>query len=126
MIQAIAHLKSITPYSQSKHYDKNMVPKLQSGKESDSDYEHRTWRNRLHVTEDGHVYVPPTHFKKCLSVAAAYNPVKIPGVGNTKYTKHFVSGVRCSKDSGLSNLGRVTKSSLLRTKLLAKRYLRST
>lgn len=45
-----AHLKSISAYSQSRHYD---APKL--AREIPKDYESRTWRERLHVNEEGYV-----------------------------------------------------------------------
>lgn len=48
-----AHLKSISPYSQGRHYDD---PKLE--KELPDAYEQRTWRGRMHV-ENGRVFIPP-------------------------------------------------------------------
>ena len=41
-----AHLKSISPYSQSKHY---IVDKLQG--EGHDDYYRRTWRNHMHADD---------------------------------------------------------------------------
>jgi hypothetical protein len=84
----IASLKSVSPYSQSKHYE---VEKLE--KESNADYERRTWRERLHFTEDGHVYIPQMSFKNCLSEAAKYLGIQIPGKGKSTYTKHFEAGI---------------------------------
>lgn len=91
MKQAIAQLESISPYSQSKHYSTDQVPKLP--RELPKDYEARTWRNRLHVNEAGNVFIPPTAFKNCLSEAAKYLNVQIPGQGKATYTKHFEAGV---------------------------------
>lgn len=85
---AIATLKSISPYSQSKHYE---VEKLK--KELPKDYEARTWRERLHVNENGKVFIPPMAFKNCLSEVAKYLSVQIPGKGKATYTKHFEAGV---------------------------------
>lgn len=84
----IATLKSVSPYSQSKHYE---VEPLE--KESKGDYERRTWRERLHVTEEGFVYIPQMSFKNCLSEAAKYLGIQIPGKGKSTYTKHFEAGV---------------------------------
>lgn len=56
-----AHLESVSPYSQSKHY---LVPKLE--REIAADYEERTWRNRMHVDKDGHVMIPPMGLKNTL------------------------------------------------------------
>jgi hypothetical protein len=88
MKTAVATLRSISPYSQSKHYQ---TEKLQ--KELPKDYEARTWRDRLHTDENGHVFIPPMSFKNCLSEAAKFLGLKIPGKGQATYTKHFEAGV---------------------------------
>ena len=83
-----AHLKSTSPYSQSRHYT---VEKL--SKEGANDYEMRTWRNRMHVTPDGYVFIPPTAFKNCLSEAAKFLSIQIPGKGKATFTKHVEAGI---------------------------------
>lgn len=88
MRQIIATLKSVSPYSQSRYHD---TPKLE--KETSHDWETRTWRERLHVNEDGFVFIPPMAFKNCLSECAKYLGMQIPGKGKNQYTKHFVAGV---------------------------------
>lgn len=88
MKTAIAKLKSVTPYSQSRHYD---TPKLE--KESHEDYENRTWSDRLHVNNDGFVFIPPMSFKNCLSEVAKFISKPIPGKARSTYTKHFEAGV---------------------------------
>lgn len=88
MKKVIAHLKSTAPYGQSRHY---VVPKLE--KESAADYEERTWRNRLHVNGEGNVFIPPTALKNCLSEAAKYLSMRIPGKGKSTYTKCFEAGL---------------------------------
>lgn len=88
MKQAIAHLKSMSPYSQSRFHD---IEKL--AKENSQDYEERTWRGRLHVNDSGHVFIPPMSFKNCLSEAAKFMSRQIPGKGKATYTKHFEAGV---------------------------------
>lgn len=88
MKTAIATLTSISAYSQSKHYDE---PKLD--REIAKDYEVRTWRNRLHTDSDGKVFIPPMAFKNCLSEAAKFMSMQIPGKGKATYTKHFEAGV---------------------------------
>src|ERR1051326_94943 len=88
MKTAIARLESMTPYSQSKHYE---TPKL--AKESPADYEDRTWRDRLHVSESGEVFIPPMAFKNCVSEVAKFLSKQIPGKGKSTYTKHFEAGV---------------------------------
>jgi len=88
MISAKCHLESISQYSQSKAH---RVPRNQN--ESYDQWEERTWRERLHVSEDGHIFIPPTAIKNALSEAAQYLSMKIPGKRNATYTKRFVSGV---------------------------------
>lgn len=88
---ATAQIEGVSPYSQSKHYDKVEIPALQG--ENARDYESRTWRERLHVTEDGTVFIPPMAFKNCLTEAAKFLSIQIPGKGKATYTKHFESGV---------------------------------
>ena len=92
---ATARLESISPYSQSRHYE---TPKLARPNgtvtESAKDYEERTWRERCHVNGDGsHLYIPPMAFKNCLAEIAKYLSVQIPGKGKSTYTKHFEAGV---------------------------------
>lgn len=88
MKQVIAKLESISPYSQSRHYT---TPKTE--KEGPRDYEARTWRDRLHTLPDGRVFIPPMSFKNCLSEAAKFLSISIPGKGKSTYTKHFEAGV---------------------------------
>lgn len=89
MRTAIATLSSVAPYSQSRHYTD--PPKKE--KESARDYEERTWMERCHYNEDGKVFIPPMAFKNCLSEAAKYLSIQIPGAGKATYTKHFEAGV---------------------------------
>lgn len=89
MKTAVARLKSISPYSQGRYYtDPPKEPK-----ETAKDYEHRTWRERLHYTKEGNVFIPPMAFKNCLSEGAKFNSRQIPGKGKSTYTKHFEAGV---------------------------------
>jgi hypothetical protein len=90
----VAHIKGTSPYSQSKHYDDSEyfnVPKLP--KERPDQYEKRTWRERLHVTSTGHVFIPAMAFKNGLSSIAKYLGIQIPGKGKATFTKHFEAGV---------------------------------
>jgi hypothetical protein len=84
----IARLKSIAPYSQSKHYPKDRIQG-----ESDDDHYRRTWRNHMHCDVDGQVFIPPGSFKNCLSDAAKFMAIPIPGKGKALYTKNFEAGV---------------------------------
>lgn len=88
MRTAIATLKSVSPYSQSKAH---FTDKLE--KEGHDEFEKRTWRERLHTTQDGNVFIPPMSFKNCLSEIAKYLGMQIKGKGKSTYTKHFEAGV---------------------------------
>lgn len=88
MRTATVTLKSASPYSQARHYT---TPKLE--RETNPDYEARTWRDRLHTTPEGEVFIPPMSFKNCIAEAAKYMGRQIPGKGKSTYTKHFEAGL---------------------------------
>jgi hypothetical protein len=90
MKTAIAKLESVSPYSQSRYYQ---TEKADGGREIARDYEARTWRDRVHADNDGHIFIPPMAFKNCLSEAAKFLSIQIPGKGKATYTKHFEAGV---------------------------------
>lgn len=88
MKTVVANIEGVSPYSQSRHYTTEKLPK-----ELPKDYEARTWRDRLHTTEDGEVFIPPMAFKNCIAEAAKFLSVQVPGKGKATYTKHFEAGV---------------------------------
>jgi len=88
MRTVVATLKSVSPYSQSRHHE---TPKLD--RETADAYEKRTWQERVHADENGEVYIPPMAFKNCLSEAAKFLGKQIPGKGKSTYTKHFEAGI---------------------------------
>lgn len=90
MRTAVCTLKSVSPYSQSRSYS-HEVEKLP--KEAHDAYEERTWRNKCHTTKDGSVFIPPMSFKMGLDTAARMLGRRIPGKGQSTYSKFFKSGV---------------------------------
>jgi len=88
MHKAICHLKSMSPYSQSSY-----ITEKKSRDETHADFEKRSWKQRCHWNDEGKMYVPPMSFKNCLSEAAKYKSIQIPGKGKSTYTKHFEAGV---------------------------------
>lgn len=98
MRTATATLKSVSPYSQSRYH---AVPR--KDKETAMDHEKRTWRERQHVNDEGHIFIPPMAFKNCLAEAAKFNPKNIPGRGKSTYTKHFEAGVLVTDGLTLPN-----------------------
>jgi hypothetical protein len=85
---ATAKLKSVSPYSQSRHHQTESLPR-----ELPKDREKRVWRERMHVNENGNVFIPPMAFKNCIAEAAKFLSRQIPGKGKSTYTKHFEAGV---------------------------------
>jgi len=88
MKTAICSLKSVSPYSQSKKFS---TPK--EARETHEDHEKRVWRERCHVGEDGHIFIPPMAFANSLKEAAKYLSIPVPGAGKATYTKNFEAGV---------------------------------
>lgn len=84
----VAQLKSIAPYSQSKHHEESALDK-----EQPLAYDRRTWRSKMHVDAHGIVQIPPMAIKVSLSEAAKYLGLKIPGKRGATFTKHFEAGV---------------------------------
>lgn len=88
MLECLCKLKSMSPISFSRP--------VQSEREQDEPFdtfELRTWPERLHVTEDGQVFIPPMALKNCITDVAKYLSEKIPGKGQQRYTKHFEAGI---------------------------------
>lgn len=83
-----ATLKSISPYSQGRHY---VIDKKQG--ENPRDHETRTWRERIHSNAEGWMFIPPMAFKNSLSEAAKFLSIQIPGKGKATFTKHFEAGI---------------------------------
>ena len=88
MHKALCKLKSVSPYSQSKY-----ISEKKTRDETHGDFEKRSWSERCHWNEDGKLFIPPMSFKNCLSEAAKYKSIQIPGKGKSTYTKHFEAGV---------------------------------
>lgn len=97
MKTCIATLRSTSAYSQSRAHES---PKL--SKETADDHEKRTWHEKAHVTDDGHVFIPGMAFKMALDSTAKLLGHKIPGRRNATYTKHFLSGVLVAEDIRLA------------------------
>lgn len=74
-------------YSQSKPHLTPMEPN-----ESHEDFRNRTWHHHLHL-QDGKVIIPPGAIKNCLSEAAKFMNISIPGKGKATFTKHIEAGL---------------------------------
>jgi hypothetical protein len=91
MKEAICELESSSPLSFSRYIDPAMFPK--KNKELPDDYEARIWMERAHHDEAGNIYIPGMMFKNCITGAAQYLSIQIPGKGKSTYSKNFKSGV---------------------------------
>lgn len=91
MILATVKLKSVTPISFSRYH---ATPKLE--KEGHDDHEKRTWRNKCHVDDNGHVMVTQFMLKNMLSESAKRLGTRIPDDRKKTFTKHFEGGVLVS------------------------------
>ena len=88
MRHIIATIKGVSVYSQSKHHETPFLDR-----ELKDAHEVRTWRERMHVNEEGYVFIPPTAIKNGLAATAKFLGHQIPGKGKQTYTKHFESGI---------------------------------
>ena len=88
MLKVTAHLIGVSPYSCSAP----IQSAKKEGEKSDA-YEERTWRERAHVDQDGHVFIPPTALKNCLSEMARYRSDSVPGMGKKTYTAFVEAGI---------------------------------
>lgn len=98
-------LAGAAPYSQSRAIQ---TPKKE--RETHQDYEMRVWRERCHVDEDNNVIIPPMSIKNCISEAAKFLSINIPGKGKSTYTKHFEAGLICMHTSVIKVKDRSKKS----------------
>jgi len=88
MKKFIAHLKSVSPYSQSRYHQTEKLTR-----ELHEAYEERTWRERMHCDSNGYIYIPGTQFAQAVRNAAKYLNIQIPGKGKSTFTKNFDSGI---------------------------------
>jgi hypothetical protein len=95
---AVCHLRSISPYSQSRAHQTEPL-----NRETPDEFEKRTWREKCHYDGDGSVLIPPMAFKQALDRAASMLGRKVPGRGKATYTKFFLSGVMCIDEIKLPN-----------------------
>ena len=89
MKQCIATLESMpnSPYSQSREH------RIPRGNCSWDEHEEKTWQEKAHWTEDGHVFIPPMVFKNALVSAASYLKEIVKGKNRTTYERYFKSAI---------------------------------
>jgi len=98
MLKVTCELVGVSPLS----FSAPIQSKKATGETHDA-FEERTWRERMHVDGDGHVFIPPTALKNCLAEVAKYLSESVPGKGKATYTKHFEAGIMVSEQMVLPN-----------------------
>lgn len=88
MKTAFAHLVGNSPYGQSA-----AIQSKRGTGESHDAFEERTWKERLHVNNNGMIFIPPMAIKNMLSDCARFLSESVPGKGKATYTKHFDAGI---------------------------------
>ena len=83
-----ATLASASPYSQGA-----AIQSKKNTGENHEAFEERTWRERMHVDNNGEIFIPPMCLKLCLENCARFLSETVPGKGKATYTKHFTAGV---------------------------------
>jgi hypothetical protein len=93
MHTATVRLKSVSAYSQSAPTESK-----KKSNESHEDHENRIWRERMHKTKDGYVFIPAMAFKNSLAQAGKWLGRTIPGKGKSTYTKRIEAGIMVLED----------------------------
>jgi hypothetical protein len=94
---ATVTIVGISPLSQSHQHDE---PKLQG--ESHEDYDIRTWRSKLNVSQmTGTVIIPQHGMHQAIVAAAKYSGEQIPGQGKKTWTAKFTTGLAFLTDIDL-------------------------
>lgn len=93
MLTITCTLKSAGPIL----FGKKISSEKETGEGHDA-FEKRTWRERMHITPEGYVFIPSCALKRTLENVAQYLSETIPGKGKATYTKHFKAGVMVIED----------------------------
>ena len=83
-------------------FSKYIAEKKKTGEAHDA-FEARSWRQRMHVNKDGHVFIPPGALKNCLQDVAQHLSETVPGKGKATFTKHFKRGILVCDEMLVSN-----------------------
>jgi hypothetical protein len=99
-IQASIATLTIVGLTAMTHSHQHDTPKLEG--ENAADYDLRTWRNKLNVSDDGKSIVIPAHgFHQCVAAAAKYSKRQIPGQGKATWTAKFTAGIMLMENPSL-------------------------
>ena len=93
----LAHIKGMTPYSQSKTLDDEVFPKIE--KETHDEYDKRLWREHCtYIGDSDEVGIPSMALKMATDEACKRLGIQIPGKRSSTYAKYFVAGQICEAD----------------------------
>jgi len=97
MRQYKAKLRGFSHYSQSRQFlNEGELEKRPD--ESHDAYDRRTWRAKMHVTDDGYVEIPAMAIKQAIDAASKDEGEKIKGRGNKTWGSLFAGGVMVTAD----------------------------
>lgn len=95
---ATVTINSTSPMSHS-HFFKSKKPTKQTHEE----FEAANWKEKAHVDEDGHIFIPPMAVKRSIDEACKRLALQIPGQGKTRYTKYIEAGAMVLTPVVISN-----------------------
>lgn len=98
MLECTCELHGLSPLC----FSKKIHSEINTGEGYDV-FEERTWRERLHIDQNGNAFIPPSALKKCLANVAGYLSEKVPGKGMATYTKNFTAGIMVTEALVLHN-----------------------
>ena len=85
MLKVSCELESITPA----RFNRHLGNLEKEANESRDDFEKRIWQERGEYDEKDHLFLNRLRFKTCIALGAQWLNMKIPGEGNSTYTKLF-------------------------------------
>lgn len=85
-----------TPISFSKEIDG--FYSLTAKQKKEQEYGNLRWQEKAHYDEDENVIIPPRMIRGALTAAASYLSEKVPGAGNSTFTKIFKGGIFIKDD----------------------------
>jgi hypothetical protein len=88
---ATCHIVGTSPLSQSRKHD---TPRLKGEEKLHDEYDERTWRHKMTLTDDGKsVAINAFGMQMCIVSGARYLKRKIEGQGNSTWTGKFGAGI---------------------------------
>lgn len=94
MLRVTAHIKSASHLI----FGKRIIGAEKQPGETHDDMEKRVWPQKAHVDKNGELFIPAIVIKRALDSTAVVLGKKIPGKGNSRYAKVFITGVMAGEN----------------------------